>query len=94
MHQKKIKKINKIFKDIEDFLGQIDYYDGFYKEFVDDKKIPGLITQYAKDQADKKIKEFNKHLKKEEWIGKHKKRLKKSMKNLIQSNGLMKKMTR
>ncbi|MDE3184635.1 MAG: hypothetical protein KGM16_14545 [Bacteroidota bacterium] len=72
---KKIKKINKVFKDIEDFLGQIDYYDGFYKEFADDKKVPGLITQYAKDQTDKKIKEFNKHLKKEEWIGSHKKQL-------------------
>ena len=74
---KKIKKINKVFKDIEDFLGQIDYYDGFYKEFVLEKKVTGLITQYVKDQTEIKIKEFNHHLTREKWIGKHKKRLKK-----------------
>ncbi len=46
-HQK-IKKINNVFKDIEDFLGQIDYYDGFYKEFADDKNIPELIITLCK----------------------------------------------
>ena len=79
---KKIKKINKVFKDIEDFLGEIDYYDGFYKQFAADKNIPELITHYVKEKTDKKIKEFNKHLKKEKWIGKHKKRLKKIYKKL------------
>lgn len=79
---KKIKKINTEFKDLEDFLGQIDFYDGFYKEFLDNKQIPGLVTLYVKDRAEKKIKEFNKHLKKEDWIGKHKKRLKKIYKKL------------
>jgi hypothetical protein len=79
---KKIKKINKTFKDIEDFLGQIDYYDGFYKQFVANKNIPALITEYVKEKTDDKIKEFNKHLKKENWIGKHKKRLKKIYKKL------------
>ncbi len=80
-HQK-IKKINDVFKDIEDFLGEIDYYDGFYKEFAVDKNIPELISLYAKEKTDKKIKEFNKHLQKEKWIGKHKKRLKKIYKKL------------
>jgi len=79
---KKIKKINDEFKDLEDFLGQIDYYDGFYKQFVQNKQIPELVTLYVKDCADKKIKEFNQHLKKEKWIGKHKKRLKKIYKKL------------
>jgi hypothetical protein len=74
---KKIKKINGVFKDLEDFLGQIDYYDGFYKEFVANKQIPELVTLYVKKRADKKIKKFNKHLEKEKWIGRHKKRLKK-----------------
>ncbi len=77
-----IKKINKVFKDIEDFLGQIDFYDGFYKEFVDDKRVPELITLYSKKKTDKKIKAFNKHLKKEEWIGKNNERLKKIHKKL------------
>lgn len=79
---KKIKKINGVFKDLEDFLGQIDYYDGFYKQFAENEQIPELITLYIKDRADEKIKEFNEHLKKEKWIGKHKKRLKKIYKKL------------
>ncbi len=79
---KKIKKINGVFKYLEDFLGQIDFYDGFYKEFVANKEIPELVTLYVKKRADKKIKKFNKHLKKEKWIGKHKKRLKKIYKKL------------
>ncbi len=78
----KIKKINKVFKDIEDFLGDIDYYDGFHKEFAADKNIPELISVYAKEKTDDKIKKFNKHLKKEKWIGKHKKRIKKIYKIL------------
>lgn len=61
---KKFKKLNKKFKDLEDFIGKIDFYDGFHKEFMEDKKIPELVTVYAKDQTEKKIKEFNKHLKK------------------------------
>ena len=79
---KKIKKINAVFKDLEDFLGEIDYYDGFYKQFTENKQIPELITIYVKDKAENKIKEFNEHLKKEKWIGKHKKRLKKIYKKL------------
>lgn len=74
---KELKKINKDFKDLEDFIGQIDYYDGFYKEFKNDKKIPGRVATYVKKQAEKKIKEFNKHLKKKEWTSNNKKRLKK-----------------
>ena len=80
-HQK-IKKINKRFKAIEDFLGEIDFYDDFHNQFVEDKIIPPLITNYAGDEAEEKIKEFNKYLKKEKWIGKQKERLKKIYKKL------------
>ena len=80
-HQK-IKKINRKFKDLEDFLGEIDYFDGFHKQFVENNQLPQLITSYAGDQADKKIKKFNKYLKTKKWIGKHKKRLKKIYKKL------------
>jgi hypothetical protein len=79
---KKIKKINTEFKDLEDFLGQIDYYDGFYKDFLKNKQIPELVTLDVKGHADKKVEEFNKHLKKGKWIGNHKKRLKKIYKKL------------
>lgn len=75
--RKEFKKLNKHFKDLEDFIGQIDFYDSFHKEFMEDKKIPELVTVYTNDQTEKKIKKFNKHLIKENWIGKNHKRLKK-----------------
>lgn len=79
---KKLKKLNKRYKYLEDFIGQIDFYDGFHNEFMEDGKIPELVTVYAKSQTEKKIKNLNKHLKKEKWIGIHKKRLKKSHEKL------------
>ena len=80
-HQK-IKKINKKFKGLEDFLGEIDFYDDFHNQFAENKLIPPLITNYAGDEAEEKIKQFNKYLKKEKWLGKQKKRLKKIYKKL------------
>ena len=79
---KKIKKLNKVFKGLEDFLGKIDYYDGFYKEFAVNEKIPELVTLFVQEQANKKIEEFNEYLKKENWIRNHQKRLKKIYKKL------------
>ena len=80
-HQK-IKKINKKLKGLEDFLGEIDFYDDFHKQFAENKGIPPLITTYAGDEANEKFKEFNKYLKKEKWIGKQKSGLKKIYKKL------------
>lgn len=80
-HQK-LKKIKQKIKGLEDFLGEIDFYDDFHKQFAESKGIPLLITTYAGEQAEKKIKEFNKYLKKEKWIGKKKSRLKKIYKKL------------
>jgi hypothetical protein len=80
-HQK-LKKLNKKLKEIEDFLGAIDFYDDFHKQFAENKNIPSLITDYAGEQAEKNIKAFNKFLKKEEWLGNQKSRLKKIYKKL------------
>jgi hypothetical protein len=79
---KKLKKLNEIFKDLEDRLGAIDFYDGFYKEFINEKKIPGLITIYIKEERDDKLEKLNHYLKEENWIGKHKKIFSKISKDL------------
>lgn len=81
-NKKKFKRLNECFKEMEDLLGAIDYYDGFYKEFASQQNIPGLITAYLKDRRDEKLKELNRHLKKENWVGKHHKAISKIIKLL------------
>ena len=83
MHnKKKFSKLNTLFKDFEDRLGTIDYYDGFHKEFVDDKRIPDLITSYVNDKKEETVKTLLEDLKKDKWIGKHKNRIDKIIKKL------------
>ena len=79
---KKLKKLNTIFKDLEDALGQIDYYDAFQKDFSQKKNIPGEITHYLKEKTEEKTGKLNHYLKEEKWIGKHPKRLSKIKKDL------------
>ncbi|MEO6904827.1 MAG: hypothetical protein ABI148_00565 [Ginsengibacter sp.] len=81
-NHKKLKKLNVLFKYVEDLLGVIDFYDGFHKEFVNEKKIPGLITNYLNEKKDEKLEDLNDYLKEEKWIGKHKKRISKILKDL------------
>lgn len=80
-HQK-IKKLKEDFKELEDRLGQIDYYDGFYKLFISEKKIPEAVTRFVKDKRDEKIEALNNYLEKEKWIGKKKSRLTDILKKL------------
>lgn len=79
---KKLKKLNSVFKELEDLIGQVDYYDGFYKEFGGGKKIPGLITTFTEEKRAEKLEDLNHFLKKENWLGKHKKRISKINKKL------------
>ncbi len=86
-HQK-FKKLNKLFKDLEDRLGAIDNYDSFAKEFAKEKRIPPAITSYLEKKTKEKTEELNDDLKKKKWIGKHKKRLSKITKQLENINWL------
>ncbi|MEO8719822.1 MAG: hypothetical protein ABI297_04610 [Ginsengibacter sp.] len=78
---KKLKKLNELFKDFEDRLGEIDFYDGFQKEFLS-PNIPTSILNYIKCKTDEKTEELNDHLKKEKWIGKHRNGMSKIHKEL------------
>lgn len=83
MHdKKKFRKLNILFKDFEDSLGLIDFYDGFYHEFENDKRMPDLIASYVDDKKEKTLKELQEDLKKKKWIGKHKKRIAKIIEKL------------
>lgn len=84
--KKKFKKLNECFKEIEDMLGAIDFYDGFHKEFVSKQNMPELITDYFQKKMDGNLKELNHHLKKEGWLGKDHKRIAKIIKKLDKVN--------
>lgn len=61
---------NREFKDLEDKLGAIDYYDGFYKEFSSNKKIPEKIINHIKHKKEEKTGELNEVLRKNNWLKK------------------------
>lgn len=86
-NHKDFSKLNKWFKAIEDLLGQVDFYDAFYKEFSGDTKIPTEIIEYFKESRDKKLKELNSRLKEKHWINSDK-RMKKILAKLDEANWL------
>lgn len=81
-------RCKKTFKDMEDKLGAIDYYDGFYKEFSSRKKIPDQITNYLKNKKEEKIEELNEELRKNHWLGSRKNRIHKIIKKIDEVNWL------
>ena len=78
----------KRFKDLEDKLGAIDYYDGFYKEFTSQEKIPEEIINYIKNKKEEKLEELNEALKKDHWLKKRKSRIYKIIKKIEEVNWL------
>lgn len=76
------KKLNARFKELEDKLGEIDYYDGFFKEFQTSENIPSALTFYTKEKKEEKMQSLNSYLKKEKWIGKHQKAIANVLKKL------------
>ena len=68
IHDQKIfSKMNDEFKNLEDHLGTIDYYDAFHKEFAEEEK-PDFILDYLKKKKEKEIKKLNDKL--DKWIAK------------------------
>jgi hypothetical protein len=53
---------NKLFKKLEDALGQIDFYDVFYKEFRTNKKISPEVKRYIIAKRDKAYNKLEKLL--------------------------------
>lgn len=59
---KEIAQANKTFKKLEDVFGEIDYYDGFYKEFSKNKAIPKSECEYFLRKRDRIMEKLNEKL--------------------------------
>ena len=78
IHEKKIfTKLNDSFKAVEDRLGAIDYYDGFYKEAIAKKNMPASVITYLEVKKEEQLTLLNDLLTDENWIGKKRKRIRK-----------------
>lgn len=78
-------KLNESFKELEDALGLIDYFEGFIKDFKSNKTIPSAILTSLNKQ--KQLAEFkaNATLKQQGWLDKNIKpldRIKKTIKKI------------
>ena len=83
MHDKKIfTKLLDDFKLLEDTLGQVDYYDGFAKDFLADPEMPVTIRMFLEQRRDETLAKMNIILLKKKWINHDPFRTKKIRKRL------------
>jgi len=69
LHNKKLfDDLNDGFKELEDSLGAIDYFDAFEKEFLKIKALPPAFTNYFVEGRNHAQGLLNKILKKEKWM--------------------------
>lgn len=89
MHNaKKFVKLKEHFKQIEDGLGQIDFYYSLSEAFADNKQIPTSCNQYIKKQIDQKAAQLNEVLTDKDWLSDDNKRIKKITKKLNEADWL------
>src|ERR1700747_1306285 len=58
-NEKKFIKLELQFKQLEDVLGAIDYYDVFAKQFAANKRISQTVISYLQAQTREKIQSFD-----------------------------------
>jgi hypothetical protein len=85
-NEKRFSKIKEHFKELEDSLGAIDYYNAFAKEFAGNAAIPAAVTEYLQAQAREKTQHLNDMLSSKKWIGAKEKRLKKIWEKLADAD--------
>ena len=89
-NKKKFTKLTEQFKQLEDALGQIDYYDVYANDFLKHPMVPVHIREYMQGQAREKIQALNEILVNEKWLNKE--RLLKIRKKLNKADWLSSKM--
>ena len=67
-NNKKFNKLKEQFKQLEDALGAIDYYDAYANEFLKHPMVPVHIREYMQGQAREKIQKLNEILTEEKWL--------------------------
>lgn len=65
------KKWNKLFKKLEDAMGQIDHYDSLVQQFSPNPSIKKEQVDYYREKLDKSLKRFNKKLIKKDFYNIH-----------------------
>lgn len=69
LHNKnKFTKLKERFKQLEDAIGAIDFYDAFATEFASSKTIPLNVSKYLKQHALQKAEAFNTILEEDGWL--------------------------
>lgn len=69
LHNKKVfENLNEDFKELEDAMGEIDYFDTFEKEFLKIKTLPPAFINYFVEGRIRAQEQFNKILKKKKWL--------------------------
>lgn len=92
LHDHKIfSKLDAEFKELEDILGAIDYYDCFAREFAKNKRIPSTVSAYLEAQSREKIQNLNEVLKEKKWLSDGNIRMNKILKKLKKINWLKEK---
>src|SRR6476620_2544296 len=66
--KKYFKSLQNSFKSIEDQLGKIDFYDGFWIEFSEIKSFPPVLLNHIKQHYFDELKTLESLLKKEDWL--------------------------
>jgi hypothetical protein len=76
LHNKKLfSRLNDDFKEIEDALGDIDYFDAFEMEFLKIKTLPPAFLNYFTEGRNDAQEKLNKLLSKEKWISQKSKKI-------------------
>jgi hypothetical protein len=76
-NNKKLSKLKEHFKNIEDGIGQIDFYHVFARDFADNKKVPSTVVKGLHQKAKAAAAQLNQLLSDDGWLGKAPKRIKK-----------------
>lgn len=87
-NEKRFAKIKAHFKQLEDGLGAIDYYDGFAKQFSQDKTVPPAVTDLVRSKGVERAAAMNGLLTQNGWIGKDADRIAKIRKKLRDADWL------
>lgn len=87
-NEKRFVKLQARFKALEDLLGGVDYYDGFYKEFSEKKNVGESIIDFLIIKRNEKLDELNAVLKTDKWLGADSKRIKKIGKKISTADWL------
>jgi hypothetical protein len=87
-NKKKFTKIKDHFKQLEDALGAIDYYDGVLKAIEKNKNIPATAIAYLQAQMREKTQYLNEILIEKKWLLAVNNRIEKIRKKLLEANWL------